>query len=64
MLYAFALLLMLTIRPWICSRCLPMQSKMSVYAAMYFIPILAMAHAIGAGIICKLKINLTLQTFY
>lgn len=49
--YGFALLLMLLIRPWICKKFIPRQSKMSIYAAMYFIPILAVIHALIGGLL-------------
>lgn len=44
---------MLLIRPWICRRFLPRQGKQAIYAAMYFIPILILIHAIIGGLICK-----------
>nr|XP_022904523.1 JNK1/MAPK8-associated membrane protein isoform X1 [Onthophagus taurus]XP_022904524.1 JNK1/MAPK8-associated membrane protein isoform X1 [Onthophagus taurus] len=46
-----ALFSMLLIRPWICRIYYPMQSKMSVYAAMYFIPILMVVHALIGGLL-------------
>lgn len=51
--YALALVIMLLIRPWICRKYLPRRSKMSIYAAMYFIPILTLLHAIIGGLLCK-----------
>lgn len=51
--YGYALLLMLVIRPWICRKFLPRRSKMSIYAAMYFIPILTIMHALIGGLLCK-----------
>lgn len=44
---------MLLIRPWVCSKYFPRRGRMSIYAAMYFIPILIFAHAIMGGLICK-----------
>lgn len=44
---------MLIIRPWVCKKYLPRQSKKSIYAAMYFIPILVLAHALIGGLLCK-----------
>lgn len=44
---------MLVIRPWICQKFLPRQGKQAIYAAMYFIPILILIHAIIGGLICK-----------
>ncbi|KAF2881612.1 hypothetical protein ILUMI_24555 [Ignelater luminosus] len=49
--FAYALILMLLIRPWICKQCLPRQSKMSIYAAMYFLPILALLQALIGGLL-------------
>ncbi|CAH1980870.1 unnamed protein product [Acanthoscelides obtectus] len=49
--YISCLVAMLTIRPWVCRRYFPRQSKMSIYAAMYFIPILLIAHAVIGGLI-------------
>ncbi|VEN55271.1 unnamed protein product [Callosobruchus maculatus] len=49
--YISCLVAMLTIRPWVCRRYFPRQSKMSIYAAMYFIPILLLAHAVIGGLI-------------
>lgn len=49
--YASNLFIMLLFRPWLCSRYLPRQGKMSIYAAMYFIPILAVIHALLAGLL-------------
>ncbi|XP_019881553.1 JNK1/MAPK8-associated membrane protein [Aethina tumida] len=49
--YGLSLLLMLLIRPWICRRVFPRQSKMSIYAAMYFIPILVLIHALIGGLL-------------
>lgn len=46
-------MLMLLIRPWVCRRILPRRSKMSIYAAMYFIPILTLLHAVIGGLLCK-----------
>lgn len=51
--YALALLIMLLIRPWVCRKFLPRRSKMSIYAAMYFIPILTLLHAVMGGLLCK-----------
>lgn len=48
-------MVMLLVRPWICRKCLPRRSKMSIYAAMYFIPILTIIHALIGGLLCTLK---------
>ncbi|CAH1365673.1 hypothetical protein MTP99_001931 [Tenebrio molitor] len=49
--YALTLLIMLLIRPWVCREYLPRQSKMSIYAAMYYIPILVVTHALIGGLL-------------
>lgn len=49
--YILALVLMLFVRPWVCRKCLPRQGKMAIYAAMYFIPILILIHAVIGGLI-------------
>ncbi|KAL7301444.1 hypothetical protein TKK_0005884 [Trichogramma kaykai] len=49
--YAFAVFLMLLIRPFMAKKFLPAKGKYSVYAALYFFPILAMLHAVGSGLI-------------
>lgn len=43
---------MLLIRPLIAKKFLPKQGKLSIYAALYFYPILALLHAVGGGLIC------------
>ncbi|KAF7280044.1 JNK1/MAPK8-associated membrane protein [Rhynchophorus ferrugineus] len=49
--YISSLILMLLIRPWVCSKYFPGRGKISIYAAMYFIPILIFTHAIMGGLI-------------
>ncbi|XP_023022504.2 JNK1/MAPK8-associated membrane protein isoform X2 [Leptinotarsa decemlineata] len=49
--FGLCLVLMLIIRPWACRKFLPRQSKMSIYAAMYFIPILVLIHALIGGLL-------------
>ncbi|XP_044265137.1 JNK1/MAPK8-associated membrane protein [Tribolium madens] len=49
--YALTLVVMLLIRPWVCRKYLPRQSKMSIYAAMYYIPILVVVHALIGGLL-------------
>jgi len=50
--YALGIVLMLLIRPLIARKFLPKQGKFSIYAALYFYPILALLHAVGGGLIC------------
>lgn len=49
--YALGIALMLLIRPIIAKKFLPKQGKFSIYAALYFYPILALLHAVGGGLI-------------
>ncbi|ENN77780.1 hypothetical protein YQE_05751, partial [Dendroctonus ponderosae] len=58
--YVLSLVSMLLVRPWLCRRYLPRQGKMAIYAAMYFIPILILIHAVIGGLVCKLLISLPL----
>lgn len=46
---------MLVIRTWVCSKYLPRHYKMSIYAAMYYIPILVVTHALIGGLLCEYK---------
>lgn len=46
-------MIMLVIRPLIVRKFLPKQGKFSIYAALYFFPILALLHAVGSGLICR-----------
>ncbi|KAH1007865.1 hypothetical protein HUJ04_005047 [Dendroctonus ponderosae] len=49
--YVLSLVSMLLVRPWLCRRYLPRQGKMAIYAAMYFIPILILIHAVIGGLV-------------
>ncbi|XP_015120209.1 JNK1/MAPK8-associated membrane protein [Diachasma alloeum] len=49
--YSLGVLLMLLVRPPIAKKFLPKQGKFSIYAALYFFPILALLHAVGGGLI-------------
>ncbi|GAB6025245.1 hypothetical protein CHUAL_010667 [Chamberlinius hualienensis] len=49
--YASCLTMMLLLRPWVASKCLPGKGKLSIYAAMYFLPILTILHAICGGLL-------------
>lgn len=49
--FVLSLLLMLIVRPWVCNKYLPRQSKKSIYAALYFIPILVLVHALVGGLL-------------
>jgi hypothetical protein len=51
--YALSVTLMLLVRPWLVKRFLPNHGKMSIYAALYFFPTLALIHAVFGGLICK-----------
>nr|CAG4644220.1 EOG090X0BGA [Lepidurus arcticus] len=49
--YAWTIALLLLIRPWIVKWCMPQKGKAAVYSALYFLPILALTHAILGGLI-------------
>ncbi|XP_012223461.1 JNK1/MAPK8-associated membrane protein [Linepithema humile] len=49
--YALGIVLMLLIRPMIAKKFLPRQGRLSIYAALYFYPILALIHAVSGGLI-------------
>ncbi|CAG9830262.1 unnamed protein product [Diabrotica balteata] len=49
--YGLCLIFMILFRPWLCKKYLPRQSKMSIYAALYFIPILVLMHALIGGLL-------------
>lgn len=49
--YSFCLGFLLLFRPFLARKCLPTRGKASVYAAMYFLPVLAVLHATCAGLL-------------
>ena len=49
--YAFCILLMLLIRPFLVLKVLPRRGGRAIYASLYFIPILTVIHAVGGGLI-------------
>lgn len=49
--YALSVVLMLLLRPWLVKHFLPSHGKMSIYAALYFFPTLALIHAVFGGLI-------------
>nr|CAD7573491.1 unnamed protein product [Timema californicum] len=51
--YALSIVLMLLIRPWLAGHFLPVYGKMSIYAALYFFPTLALIQAVLGGLICE-----------
>ncbi|XP_019647655.1 PREDICTED: JNK1/MAPK8-associated membrane protein-like isoform X2 [Branchiostoma belcheri] len=51
MYYAVSLCLMLLFRPLLSNRLCKNKGAASIYAALYFIPILVVIHAVGAGLI-------------
>lgn len=61
--YALGIALMLLIRPIIAKKFLPKQGKLSIYAALYFYPILALLHAVGGGLICMYILNFIINLF-
>jgi hypothetical protein len=42
---------MLLIRPFLASKFLPGRGRSAVYAALYFLPILSVIHAVGGGLV-------------
>jgi JNK1/MAPK8-associated membrane protein len=66
--YAFCVITMMFVRPWLIWLVIPSPSKRTkpslpmplpshgkatIYSALYFLPILALLHALLAGLICK-----------
>lgn len=49
--YALCGVLMLLMRPLLASKMLPRRGRSSVYAALYFLPILAVVQAVGGGLV-------------
>ncbi|XP_069945167.1 JNK1/MAPK8-associated membrane protein isoform X1 [Cherax quadricarinatus] len=49
--YTLCLLVMLMIRPFLSSKLLPGRGKSAIYSALYFLPVLIVIHAVGAGLI-------------
>nr|CAG4652086.1 EOG090X0BGA [Triops cancriformis] len=49
--YAWAIVLLLIIRPWMMKWCMPQKGKAAIYSALYFLPILAFVHAVFGGLI-------------
>ncbi len=49
--YGFCGLLMLLMRPFLAMKLLPRRGRSSVFAALYFLPVLALIQAIGGGLI-------------
>ncbi|RZF37763.1 hypothetical protein LSTR_LSTR016201 [Laodelphax striatellus] len=51
--YAFSVCLMMLIRPWLAKYFVPKGGKVTIYAALYLYPILALLHSVFGGLICK-----------
>ncbi|XP_045480790.1 JNK1/MAPK8-associated membrane protein [Harmonia axyridis] len=49
--YTLNLTCMLLLRPWVCKKVLLSRSTMSIYAAMYYLPILGVSHALIGGLL-------------
>lgn len=60
--YAIAAAIMLMVRPWFIGKYA--RGKLSIYAALYFFPILALSQAVLGGIICKSEIYIALTGKY
>ena len=51
--YAFALVLMVLIRPLVSYKCVSRKGTASIYAALYFFPLLICLQAVFGGLLCK-----------
>lgn len=49
--YALCLVMLLLVRPILASKFLPVRGQTSIYAAMYFLPILTVTHAVCGGLL-------------
>ncbi|RZF44993.1 hypothetical protein LSTR_LSTR001954 [Laodelphax striatellus] len=49
--YAFSVCLMMLIRPWLAKYFVPKGGKVTIYAALYLYPILALLHSVFGGLI-------------
>jgi hypothetical protein len=55
---------MLLVRPLLAQHFLPKHGRMSIYAALYFFPTLALIHAVFGGLICEYNLlNLILHIY-
>ena len=59
--YAFSLLSLLVCRPLISVKLTDHGGTKSIYAALYFLPILVCGHAVFAGFICTYRCTLSLS---
>lgn len=53
LIYAFSLLMTITLRPWLLTWDSVNPGKKAIYCALYFYPILVLIHTVAAGLICK-----------
>ena len=51
--YAFSLLFMMLFRPLLSYNCVETKGSKSIYAALYFHPILIVLQALCGGLLCK-----------
>ena len=51
MFYVLCGVAMLVLRPFLTSKLLPRKGRTSIFAALYFLPILALIHAVGGGLV-------------
>jgi len=51
MFYVLCGVIMLIIRPLLTSKLLPRKGRTSIFAALYFLPILSLIHAVGGGLV-------------
>ena len=54
--YAFCLLFMMCVRPFVSMKFTESKGTKSIYAALYFLPILIVIQAVLGGLLCKLNV--------
>lgn len=55
--YAFSLASMVLVRPLLSAKFVPHHGTKSIYAALFFYPVLVCLHAVLAGLICKHSVS-------
>lgn len=53
LIYAFSLLMTVTLRPFVLVWYKAIPGKKAIYCALYFYPILVLTHTVAAGLICE-----------
>src|SRR6218665_2864914 len=59
--YAFCLASMVLVRPLLSVKFVPHHGTKSIYAALFFYPVLICLHAVLAGLVCKYYVSLCLS---